>query len=56
MRYVPLAEVGAEFLFQAIAERNGKAAVVVTTNLPFSEWTRVVLNARLGKALLDRHQ
>jgi DNA replication protein DnaC len=35
--YVPLAEVGAEFLFQVVAERAEKAAVVLTTNLPFSE-------------------
>jgi DNA replication protein DnaC len=52
--YVPLAEVGAEFLFQVIAERSEKAAVIVTTNLPFSEWTQVIPNARLCKALLDR--
>jgi hypothetical protein len=53
-RHVPLAEVGAEFLFQVIAERAEKAAVIVTTNLPFSEWTAVIPNARLCKALLDR--
>ena len=52
--YVPLAEVGAEFLFQVIAERAEKAAVIVTTNLPFSDWTQVVPNPRLCKALLDR--
>jgi DNA replication protein DnaC len=52
--YVPVAEVGAEFLFQVIAERAEKAAVILTTNLPFSEWTQVVPNARLCKALLDR--
>ena len=52
--YVPLAEVGAEFLFQIIAERAEKAAVVLTTNLPFSEWTQVIPNARLCKAVLDR--
>lgn len=52
--YVPLAEVGAELLFQVIAERAEKAAVIVTTNLPFSEWTQVIPNARLCKALLDR--
>jgi len=51
---VPLAEIGAELLFQAIAERAEKAAVIVTTNLPFSEWTQVVPNARLCKALIDR--
>jgi DNA replication protein DnaC len=52
--YVPLAEVGAEFLFQVIAERAERKAVVLTTNLPFSEWTQVIPNARLCKALLDR--
>ena len=52
--YVPLAEVGAEFLFQVVAERAEKAAVIVPTNLPFSEWTQVIPNARLCKALLDR--
>ncbi len=52
--YVPLAEVGAEFLFQVVAERAEKAAVVLITNLPFSEWTQVIPNARLCKALLDR--
>ena len=52
--YVPLADVGAEFLFQVIAERAERNAVIVTTNLPFSEWTQVIPNARLCKALLDR--
>ena len=51
---MPLAEIGAEFLFQVIAERAEKAAVIVTTNLPFSEWTQVIPNARLCKALVDR--
>jgi DNA replication protein DnaC len=52
--YVPLAELGAEFLFQVIADRAEKAALIMTTNLPFSEWTQVIPNARLCKALLDR--
>jgi DNA replication protein DnaC len=52
--YVPLADVGAEFLFQVISERAERAALIVTTNLPFSEWTTVFPNPRLCKALLDR--
>ncbi len=52
--YVPLAEVAAELLFQIVAERAEKAAVIVTTNLPFSEWPQVFTNARLCKAMLDR--
>jgi DNA replication protein DnaC len=43
--YVPLAEVGAELLFQVIADRAEKAAVIVTTNLPFSEWPQVFPSA-----------
>lgn len=52
--YVPFAQVGAELLFQVISERAERATLVVTTNLPFSEWTQVFPNARLCKALLDR--
>ena len=52
--YVPMADLGAEFLFQVIAERAERATVILTTNLPFSEWTQVIPNARLCKALLDR--
>jgi DNA replication protein DnaC len=49
--YVPLADIGAEFLFQVISDRAERAALIVTTNLPFSEWTTVFPNPRLCKAL-----
>jgi IstB-like ATP binding protein len=49
--YVPLAETACELMFQVIADR---AAVIVTTNLPFSEWSQVIPNSRLCKALIDR--
>ena len=39
---------------EEIAERAEQSAVILTTNLPFSEWTQVIPNARLCKALLDR--
>jgi hypothetical protein len=48
------AEIAAEFLFQVIAELPKKAAVIMTANLPFSEWAQVIPNARICKALLDR--
>src|SRR5277367_4791076 len=54
MGYVALAEAGAEMLFQVIAGRAEKAAVIITTNLPFSEWTTKFPNTRLCKAMLDR--
>ena len=52
--YVPFAQVGAELLFQVISDRAERATLVITTNLPFSEWTQVFPSARLCKALLDR--
>jgi len=52
--YVPLAETASELLFQVIAERAERAAVIVTTNLNFSEWGQVIPNPRLCKALIDR--
>ena len=36
--YVPLADIGAEFLVQVIAERAERATLVITPNMPFSEW------------------
>ena len=44
--YVPLADVGAELLFQVVSERCERAALVITTNLPFSEWTQVFARVR----------
>jgi DNA replication protein DnaC len=52
--YVPLAELGAELLFQVIADRAERAAVIITTNLPFSEWGQVFPSPRLCQALVDR--
>ena len=54
MGYVAIPEAAAELLFQVIAGRAERAAVIVTTNLPFSEWTTMFPNARLCKAMLDR--
>jgi DNA replication protein DnaC len=52
--YVTMPDTAAELLFQVIAGRAERAAVIVTTNLPFSEWTTKFPNARLCKAMLDR--
>ena len=52
--YVQASETGAELLFQVLAERNEVASIVVTTNLPFGEWTRIFTDARLCKAVVDR--
>ena len=47
------AETACELMFQVIADRAEKAAVILITNLLFSEWTQAIPNARLCKALID---
>lgn len=54
MGYVAIPESAAELLFQVISGRSERAALIVTTNLPFSEWTTMFPNARLCKAMIDR--
>ncbi len=54
MAYVAMPETAAECLFHVVSGRAERAAVIVTTNLPFSEWTAMFPNARLCKAMLDR--
>ena len=54
MAYVTVPESAAELLFQVIGGRAERAAVIITTNLPFSEWTTMLPNARLCKAMVDR--
>lgn len=52
--YLPLSRTAAELLFQAIGERQERRSVIITSNLPFSEWTDVFHTERLTAALLDR--
>src|SRR5271154_7231681 len=52
--YLALPPGAAELVFQVLSERNEKASLIVTTNLPFGEWTKVFPDARLAKAVVDR--
>ncbi|MGH2728012.1 MAG: IS21-like element helper ATPase IstB [Actinomycetota bacterium] len=54
LAYVPLAPAEAELLFQVLDERSETRSIVLTTNLPFGEWTKVFPEARLCKAVVDR--
>jgi len=51
---VPLSQTGAELLFEVFNQRYDRGAMIVTSNLPFDEWTRVLGSERLTGALLDR--
>ena len=52
--YLALPDGAAELVFQVISERNERGSLIVTTNLPFGEWTKVFPDARLAKAVVDR--
>jgi DNA replication protein DnaC len=52
--YVPLSQTGAELLFEIFSQRHERGSTIVTSNLPFEEWTSVFGSPRLTGALLDR--
>ena len=52
--YVPLSASGAELLFEAFSQRYERGSTIITSNLPFEDWTSVLGSERLTGALLDR--
>jgi len=52
--FVPLSKTGAELLFELISQRYERGATIITSNLPFDEWTSTFGDERLTGALLDR--
>ena len=52
--FVPLSKSGAELLFELISQRYERGATIITSNLPFDEWTSTFGDERLTGALLDR--
>ena len=52
--YLPLGKVEAELLLQVLSERAECRALVLTTNLPFREWTSIFPDPRLCRAVIDR--
>jgi DNA replication protein DnaC len=56
MPLVQVAETSgsAELLFEVFSQRYERGSTIVTSNLPFEEWTSVFGSERLTGALLDR--
>jgi len=52
--YVPFSKTGAELLFELLSQRYEAGSLILTSNLPFEEWTGVLGSERLTGALLDR--
>ena len=51
--FVPLSRPGAELPFEVFIQRYERGSVLVSTNLPFDEWTEIFGSERLTGALLD---
>ena len=51
---MPLSKTGAELLFEMLSQRYERSSTMVTSNLPFQEWTEVLGSEGLTGALLDR--
>jgi len=52
--FVPLSKTGAELLFEVISQCYERGSIIITSNLPFDEWTEIFGSERLTGALLDR--
>ena len=52
--YLSFSRGGAELLFQVFADRYERRSLLITSNLPFSEWGQVFQGERMTAALLDR--
>jgi len=52
--YLSFSRTGAELLFQVFADRYERRSLLITSNLPFSEWGTIFQGDRMTAALLDR--
>ena len=52
--YLSFSRTGAELLFLVFADRYERSSLLLTSNLPFSEWGQIFQGERLTAALLDR--
>jgi len=52
--YVPFSKAGSELLFEVVSRAYERQSLIVTSNLPFENWTEVCGSERLTGAMLDR--
>lgn len=54
LSYISFNRHQSELLFKVVSERSERGSVIVSTNLPFSQWTELFENTAMVAALVDR--
>ena len=52
--YLPLGKQGSNLFFQVISARHTKKSTVITTNLPFAQWSKIFDGTTAATAIADR--
>lgn len=52
--YMPIDEEGSRLLFQVISDSYETRSIIYTTNIEFSGWGRILGDANMAAALIDR--
>jgi DNA replication protein DnaC len=52
--YMTMSRGGVELLFRVFADRYERGSILITSNLPFSDWVQIFQGERMTAALLDR--
>lgn len=52
--YIPFDRHGTDLLFQLVTTRYEQGSMIITTNLPFSDWTNIFHDAATAAAVIDR--
>ena len=52
--YLPLGRQGSNLFFQVISARHTKKSTVITTNLPFADWSNIFDGTTAATAIADR--
>lgn len=54
LSYLSFNKYESDLLFKVLSDRSERSSTIITTNLPFSQWTQLFENTTMVSALVDR--